>query len=121
MTVCSCSCRHRERTKNARTLDPVRDRTRITVLTQELRRRTVPRRGLLPLRCPTRGAPHGAGTDAGGSHLRTVSTRGDDLRDPLGCLVTLSGACRHGGDEQCDHPRIEPIAFWPERHWPWRT
>src|SRR5687767_2599770 len=45
------------------------------------------------------------------SAVAELPPRGDDLRDPLGCLVTLSGACRHGGDEQRDHPRIEPIVF----------
>src|SRR4051794_19765203 len=37
--------------------------------------------------------------------------RRHDLRDPLGCLVTLSGARRHGGDEQRDHASVEPIVL----------
>jgi hypothetical protein len=37
--------------------------------------------------------------------------RGHDLRNPLGCLVPLSGACRHSGDEQRDQSSIEPIVL----------
>src|SRR3954471_12943800 len=37
--------------------------------------------------------------------------RRHDLRDPLGRLMTLSGAGRHGGDEQRDHASIKPIVL----------
>jgi len=33
------------------------------------------------------------------------------LSHPLGCLVTLSRTCRHGGDEQRDHSGIELIVL----------
>ena len=49
--------------------------------------------------------------------------RGDDLRDPRGCGVTLSAACGHGGDEQRDQPRIEPsfLASTPRALANWRS